>query len=87
MILYVCPECGYWQDCSLGEYLANAFKPMFEAFSNGKISELAPTVYPCPDGHGALVLVKATDRLIVMALTPNLTLVPTNDSLEGEIHE
>lgn len=75
MILYVCPKCGYWQDQSF----VDAFqKALIDGFLEKLSDETKQRVQQernqcmCPDGHGAMVMVKATDRL---SIRPALQLV------------
>lgn len=64
MLLYVCKECGKWCDATLTEALSRVFATLSMAFSTKE--EVAPQQgYPCPDGHGDMVLVSAEQRLFV----------------------
>jgi hypothetical protein len=61
MLLYICSQCGHWQDLSLAVALGNVFAGVAQALA-GKPLE-TPANIECPDGHGAMTLVQPTDRI------------------------
>jgi hypothetical protein len=62
MLLYVCKECGHWADMSISAAIGRIFARAFSI-------ESLPVPEPqCPDGHGAMVVVSAKDR--IFAWTP-----------------
>lgn len=72
MMLYYCATCGRWQDVSLGQSLGKALLDGF--FKNvpeeQRSAMMDANVFECPDGHGALTMVQATDRISVRPSEP-----------------
>lgn len=69
MILYVCRQCGRWQDVSLAQSLQKALLDgMFaNAPAEQKNALMNANVFDCPDGHGAMMLADPTKhRLMVI---------------------
>lgn len=62
MLLYVCPQCGRWQDQSLTIALSQAMNVLSQAWS-GRQPQTIPAFPECPEGHGAMTLIQPTDRL------------------------
>lgn len=67
MILYVCRQCGRWQDVSLTQSLQKALLDgMFaNAPAEQKAALMDSGVFDCPDGHGPMVQVQANQRIMV----------------------
>lgn len=70
MQLYYCKACGRWADKALRdsiEQAAQSFQDgMIRAFGGTPaVRETLPEL-SCPDGHGEMTLVKATDRIAII---------------------
>lgn len=70
MLLYYCPTCGYWTDRALRDSIETATAVVIDviarAFGGTPLQrDLLPDL-ECPDGHGKLVQVNATDRIAVI---------------------
>jgi hypothetical protein len=57
MLLCLCRTCGQWKDITLALALQNMFATLAQSVSPDETGVL------CPDGHGAMVPVQATDRI------------------------
>ncbi len=62
MLLFICPECGTWQDVSLAAWLTGAWN---RALAEMPGAQFPAQRYPCPQGHGLMVPVQPGDRLFV----------------------
>lgn len=63
MILYVCPQCGRWQDVSLGAAIVTAVN---NTFAKMRVPTYEDDGVPCPSGrHGLMHMVTSDDRLEV----------------------
>lgn len=67
MILYVCRQCGRWQDVSLAQSLQKSLlDAMFaNASTEQKNAMMDANVFDCPDGHGPMQQVQANERIMV----------------------
>jgi hypothetical protein len=90
MLLYVCSQCGKWQDRTLTDALTKALSNFILTFSGKPLD--APTAVLCPDGHGPMTLVQASDKLFVWsaeteaALSGGLRLVEREETGDDQ-HE
>lgn len=62
MVLYVCPECGLWQDVTLAQSISNVLRIVAQSLNQQPPEQLG---YPCPAGHGLMISVEVTDRVFV----------------------
>lgn len=65
MFLYVCPNCGRWQDVSFVKALTDVLNNVSKAL--GQPAPEHPG-YPCPAGHGLMIQVQPEDRVSVRSL-------------------
>ena len=71
MILYYCPTCGRWQDVSFAQGFGKALLDgLFQSVPEEQRNALLDAnVFTCPDGHGPMVQVQATDRIQLRSAT------------------
>ena len=77
MLLYVCKQCGRWQDATIVAAIARAAAAFSQVFSGAPGTVDAPADMRCPDGHGLMTLVGPRDKLFVWAEGDERALSPS----------
>lgn len=62
MLLYYCPQCGRWQDVRLVQVLSTIVDNFAKALKQSPCEHLG---YPCPAGHGFMIQIQSTDRIVL----------------------
>lgn len=81
MLLYTCPTCGRWQDATFGDIMNNALANISRSFNQQPPEQLG---YPCPAGHGLMVMVQPSDRVYVRLGEVAEALDAADESCQGD---
>lgn len=81
MILYICEQCGRWQDVSIAQAITNAWN---NAIGEGlKVPAHKQQGVACPEGCGLMRLINASDRLAIRPEEEEAS-EPTTDEQETQ---